>query len=72
MVKYILGFTLLWILPAAADISHCSHNGGPEYVCHICYRGAWWNVTEYECSVAMERRQARRWAIQVRKRYHHD
>lgn len=40
--------------------STCQRDGGPEYPCHICYRGTnAYDMTEYECSAAEEARQER-------------
>lgn len=50
---------LLACWPANASPAHCQHNGGAWHVCHICTRGHWPNVAEFECTKAEEARQER-------------
>lgn len=56
----IVAAALFFCNEAQAYTTHCQRNGGPEYVCHICFRGSnWMTLSEYECSAAEERRQDR-------------
>lgn len=58
-MKYLI-ILLALTTSAQAYTTHCQRNHGPEYACHICFRGSnWMTLSEYECSAAQERRQMR-------------